>query len=237
MIYVTSDLHGYPLPDFQRLLDKARFSDGDFLFVLGDVVDRNGDGGVAMLQWMMLQPNVELILGNHEAMLLACDFLFQEITEDLIDRLDDVQFGAMLDWMHNGSEPTLNALHALRKRDPEALCDLLDYLRDAPLYDTASAGGRDFLLVHSGLGNFRVDRPLSSYAPDDLLWHRPKPKERFFEDVLTILGHTPTAFYGAPNRMYRTPTWIDIDTGAGSRHPPMLLLLDDLKPIYQDPRE
>ena len=32
MIYATSDLHGYPLSDFQRLLDKAHFSDSDFLF-------------------------------------------------------------------------------------------------------------------------------------------------------------------------------------------------------------
>jgi len=88
MIYATSDLHGYPLPEFQRLLDKARFSDGDFLFVLGDVVDRNGDGGIAMLEWMMLQPNVQLVLGNHEAMLLSCGFLFQEITDDLVSRLD-----------------------------------------------------------------------------------------------------------------------------------------------------
>ena len=49
MIYVTSDLHGYPLKDFQRLLNKANFGEDDFLFVLGDVIDRNGDGGVEML--------------------------------------------------------------------------------------------------------------------------------------------------------------------------------------------
>ena len=46
MNYVTSDLHGYPLADFLRLLDKARFSDADDLIILGDVIDRNGDGGV-----------------------------------------------------------------------------------------------------------------------------------------------------------------------------------------------
>lgn len=232
MIYATSDLHGYPLPDFQRLLDKAHFSASDFLFVLGDVVDRNGDGGIAMLEWMMLQPNVQLILGNHEAMLLACDFLFQEITEDLVSRLDLDQISLMMNWMQNGAEPTLNALHALRKRDPEALIDLLDYLKDAPLYDMATAGGRDFLLVHSGLGQFRKDKRLSDYEADDLLWHRPMPDEQYFDDVTTILGHTPTAFYGTPNRMFQTPTWIDIDTGAGSGYPPMLLRLDDLQPFY-----
>ena len=233
MIYAASDLHGYPLDGFLRLLDNAHFSDADFLFVLGDAVDRNGDGGVAMLEWMMLQPNVQFILGNHEAMLLSCDFLFQEITEDLVKRLDMDQIGRVMNWMRNGAEPTLNALHALRKRDPEALIALLDYLRDAPLYDSVTAGGRDFLLVHSGLGGFRKDKPLSAYEPDDLLWHRPSLDECYFDDVLTVLGHTPTAYYGAPGRMLQTPTWIDIDIGAGSGYPPMLLRLDDLRPFYQ----
>ena len=30
---------------------------------------------------MMLQPNVELIRGNHEQMLLECDFILQEVDE------------------------------------------------------------------------------------------------------------------------------------------------------------
>lgn len=69
MIFVTSDVHGYPLPDFLRLLEKAKFSDADDLIVLGDVIDRNGDGGIEMLRWMLQQVNVRMILGNHEAML------------------------------------------------------------------------------------------------------------------------------------------------------------------------
>ena len=73
MIYVSSGLHGYPLPDFLRLLDQARFSDADDLIVPGDVIDRNGDGGIAMLRRMLQQVNVRMILGNHEAMLLRLD--------------------------------------------------------------------------------------------------------------------------------------------------------------------
>lgn len=49
MTYVISDLHGYPLEKFKKLLEKADFSGDDFLYILGDVVDRNGDGGVEML--------------------------------------------------------------------------------------------------------------------------------------------------------------------------------------------
>ena len=88
MIYVTSDLHGYPLPDFLRLLGKADFSDADELIILGDVIDRNGDGGIAMLRWMLQQVNVRIILGNHEAMLLSCRFLFDTITDESLARFD-----------------------------------------------------------------------------------------------------------------------------------------------------
>ena len=83
MIYVTSDLHGYPLADFQRLLKKAGFTHRDELIVLGDVIDRNGDGGIETLLWMTQQINVRMILGNHEAMMLACSFLLETPEEPL----------------------------------------------------------------------------------------------------------------------------------------------------------
>ena len=83
MIYVISDLHGYSMDKFLMLLAKANFSNNDLLYIIGNVIDRNGDGGVAMLLWLLEQPNAQLILGNHEEMLLACDFMFDEITEEL----------------------------------------------------------------------------------------------------------------------------------------------------------
>lgn len=233
MIYVTSDLHGYPLERFKQLLKQAHFSDRDYLFVLGDVIDRNGDGGVEILRWMMVQPNVELILGNHEAMLLACAFLFDEITMASIDGLNEERLGTLSNWLYNGAQPTLDALRALCKEDADALTDILDYLRDAPLYETVSVGGRDFLLVHSGMENFASDRPLSDYCADELLWCRPRPEQRYYEDVLTVLGHTPTRYYDCTGRAFKTDTWIDIDTGAGGGGSPMLLRLDDLHEFYE----
>ena len=55
MIYVISDLHGYPHERFLQLLKEASFGKDDFLYILGDVVDRNGDGGVETLQWLIYQ--------------------------------------------------------------------------------------------------------------------------------------------------------------------------------------
>ena len=62
MTYVISDLHGYKLEKLKKLLAKADFGEDDFLYILGDVVDRNGDGGVEILEWLLSQYNVQLIL-------------------------------------------------------------------------------------------------------------------------------------------------------------------------------
>ena len=58
MIYVISDLHGYPFERFTALLKEVDFSENDFLYVLGDVVDR-GNEGVRYLLWLKAQKNAE----------------------------------------------------------------------------------------------------------------------------------------------------------------------------------
>ena len=112
MIYVTSDLHGYPLEKFLELLDKAGFSDDDTCYVLGDVIDR-GTEGIKTLLWMMDQPNFEFVLGNHEAMMLACDFICDEITDESIARLTGDKLETYTNWISNGGQQTLNELYAL----------------------------------------------------------------------------------------------------------------------------
>ena len=234
MIYVTSDLHGLELKRFRQLLDKAHFTKDDWLFVLGDVVDRENDGGVSLLLWLMEQPNAELILGNHEAMLLSCDFLFEDITDESIARLDKGKMDLLSNYMLNGGEVTLEALRALKARSPESVSYLLDYLREAPLYTTVTAGDRDFLLCHAGLDHFEPGKKLSAYAADDFLWAWPEREDRYFDDVITVFGHTPTHTFGSPwdGRILKTETWIDVDVGVASGHPPALLRLDDLKEFY-----
>ena len=90
-------------------------------------------------------------MGNHEAMMLSCEFLFDEITEESISNLTGSKLDLYLNWEQNGARPTINALHLIR---PEEINYILEYLHEAPLYETVSVGGKDFLLSHSGLGNF-----------------------------------------------------------------------------------
>lgn len=230
MIYVTSDLHGYPLAEFKKLLERANFSEDDFLYILGDVIDRNGDGGVEMLRWLIKQPNIELILGNHEAMLLSCDFLFKEITMESIENLSTDNMKLLLNYLSNGGNETLKALRALMDESPQEVHEILDYLRYAPLYEAITVGENDFILVHGGLGNFSPDKKLSEYTADELLWTSPDLNERYFDGITIVLGHTPTMTYHEMfnGKILRTKTWIDIDVGAGYGNTPVLLNLDTM---------
>ena len=228
MIYAVSDLHGYPHEEFLNLLYKAGFCDEDFLFVLGDVIDRNGDGGIRTLQWMAMQSNVELILGNHEAMLLACSFVFDDITEENIKTFSDEKIKILSEYIRNGGNPTLKALKALSQEERNSI---LNYLREAPIYDLVSTENRDYILVHAGLGDFRKDKKLSEYTPEELIWKSPEIGVHFYTDVTTVFGHRPTFTYGEAYRgtTIRTDSWIAIDAGAAYGEKPVLLRLDDLR--------
>ena len=220
MIYAISDLHGYPLEKFQNLLKKAEFNDEDYLFVLGDVIDLGMDG-IKYLKWLMLQPNVELILGNHEAMMLSCDFLFDEVSDESASRLSATKLKLLETWKDNGARWTLEGLYILR---PAERKHVIEFLRDAPLYDSVDIGDKRFILTHSGLGNYSNDKRFPSLTDE----------YRF--GTITVFGHTPTFVYGNEynGKVLKTETWINIDVGAGYGYSPVLLRLDDMKEIYAE---
>lgn len=228
MVYVISDLHGFPHNSFIQLLGSSGFCDNDFLYILGDVIDRNGDGGVRTLCWLTEQPNVQLILGNHEAMLLSCEFLFDEVTDTNLRDFTAEKMELLNTYLQNGGGVTLDSIRQLKR---ETQMDIIDYLHEAPLYDAITVNSRDYLLVHAGLENFSPDKRILDYTADELLWNSPRRDEMYFNDITTVFGHTPTFAYGEEHRgkIIKTPTWIDIDTGAGYGEAPVLLRLDDLR--------
>lgn len=233
-IYVTSDLHGLPLKVLKLLLNKVNFSENDWLYILGDVVDRQNDGGIEILKWLLEQPNAQLILGNHEAMLLSCDFVFEEITNENLIGFTKEKIELLMNYTQNGGDVTLKALRKLMHTSPETVEDILDYLREAPLYETVSVGNNDFLLVHSGIDNFDKNKKLSEYTADEFIWAWPEITDEYFDDIITVFGHTPTMSYDntIKGKILKTKTWIDIDVGVPYGNKPALLRLDDLEEIY-----
>ena len=228
MIYTISDLHGYPVEKLKRLLKTADFSDDDYLFILGDVIDRNGDGGIGILRWLLTVPNAQLLLGNHEAMLLACEFVFDEITEETAAGITQEKLEILSNYIDNGGEVTLRELRKLPRETQQVI---FEYLKECPLYETVAAGGKDYILLHAGFDNFRKDRKLSDYSVDELIWTWPELTDEYFDDIHTVFGHTPTKYFDPhyDGRVLRTKTWTDIDAGAAYGNEPVLFRLDDGK--------
>ena len=223
MVYVISDLHGYPVERFQQLLESASFGEEDVCYVLGDVIDRGADGA-ALLRYVLAHPRMHLIRGNHEAMMLQCRFAL----EDDLKEYTASQTMALRRWLSNGGHPTLDGLSCLSYRQATAL---LDQVEQTPLYKFIEVKGQRYLLTHSGLGNFHVDKPIEQYTERELLWHRPQWEETYFPDTVVVFGHTPTLYLNVDSNgcVLRTKTWIAIDTGAAMAKEPTLLCLDTME--------
>lgn len=228
MTYVISDLHGYPIEKLKELLEKANFSEDDRLYILGDVIDRNGDGGIGVLQWLIKQPNAELIMGNHEAMLLACDFIFENVTDAFLEDFGEKKNRLLINYLFNGGGVTLRNL---AKLDVEARCKIVDYLRSCPLYKEINVNGEKYILVHAGLDNFSPDKKISDYSANELLWAEPELNDEYYDDVHTVFGHTPTYLFGEQynGKIVKTRTWTCIDCGAASGNEPVIFCLDNKK--------
>ena len=97
MNYVMGDIHGH-FQRFVSILLQIQLKADDTLFILGDVIDRNPDG-LILLSFIMETPNIKMILGNHEYMML------QTLTAD-----NPILYDAYLDqWYSNGGKVTHDA--------------------------------------------------------------------------------------------------------------------------------
>lgn len=228
MTYVISDLHGYRIEKLKELLEKENFSENDRLYILGDVIDRNGDGGIGVLQWLIKQPNAELIMGNHEAMLLACDFIFENVTDAFLEDFGEKKNRLLINYLFNGGGVTLRNL---AKLDVEARYKIVDYLRKCPLYKEVNVNEEKYILVHAGLDNFSPDKKIGDYSANELLWAEPELNDEYYDYIHTVFGHTPTHLFGEQynGKIVKTRTWTCIDCGAASGNEPVLFRLDDKK--------
>ena len=132
----------------------------------------------------------------------------------MLDSLSVSDYGLLTDWMFNGCESTLSDF---RKLGNDERLDIMDYLEDFSTYEEVSAGGKNYLLVHAGLGNFSREKPLEDYNIDELVWERPDYSKRYFDDIYVVTGHTPTQLIDAnprPGYIYRNENHIAIDCGA-----------------------
>lgn len=230
MVFVISDLHGYSLKKLKLLLEKANFSNDDTLYILGDVIDRNGDGGVETLLWIMQQINVKMLLGNHEQMLRDCWFVFNFLDKSQMEFLNPLLYSRYDNYVRNGGGVTISSLEILRDENSQKFDDVRKFLRSLPLYYEIEVGGKEYLLTHAGLANFDESRPISDYSERELVWYRPYIGDVFYNDKCVVFGHTPTCYLDEDivGEIIVKETWIDIDAGASMGNEPILLCLNNM---------
>jgi serine/threonine protein phosphatase 1 len=183
MTYILSDIHGC-YKEYLELLKIIDFSGDDTMYILGDVVDR-GEEPVKCLLDIIAAPNIHMILGNHEDMLL-----------------DALATGDFEHWFRNGGAVTLEQLLGCTG---EQRGEILTYLTSLPYNYTITVGDRKFVLVHAGLyipeRNNKKASPstaevLSRQSEEDMLWIRDEFfKFRALSTSTVIFGHTPTAYF------------------------------------------
>lgn len=212
--YVMSDIHGES-KRFYAMLKKVRFGSGDTLYILGDVIDRGPDG-VSLLRYILDQPNMVLLLGNHEQ--LCLDYY-----------RDGSTFVEELRWNRNGNAHTLRGFSHMRAR-PRA--ELLEKLRALPDQMEITVGEREFYLVHGFPSSNAYERVWG--RPD---YYAPAP----MPGKTVIVGHTPVVVFSKHEpvrehfRILHAPGFIDIDCGCGhssEQRRLACLRLDDMEEFY-----
>ena len=229
--YVMSDLHGN-YEGYLKMLDLIKFSVKDVLFVNGDVIDR-GDGGIKILQHMMLQSNIYPILGNHEYVAInSLKWLMQEITEENIGKIDNEIIQAISEWQDIGGQKTMEAFHKLSQ---EEKLDIIEYFHEFAPYEEVYVNGVRFVIVHAGLSNYSQEKKLDEYKLYELIFNAPDYDKVYFEDGYLVTGHLPTVAIKEnpnPNKIFIKNHHIAIDCGAGYDGQVGCICLDTFEEFY-----
>ena len=138
------------------------------------------------------------------------------------------KFMELLDMIHFSDEDILYVLGDVVDRGKNPVKTLLKMMEmpnvipiagnhEQMMLECMSVNEQKYLLVHGGLGNFDIKRDIDDYSLDELVWSRVDYDVRYFDDVITVTGHTPTRYIEdnpRPGYVYRKNNHMDIDCGA-----------------------
>ena len=236
MVYVLSDIHGNERR-FNSIMEQIDLHAEDTLYILGDVIDRH-PGGIRILRKIMKMPNVKMLLGNHEYMMLSALGYPYDNSGDA-DEL--IQRKALRLWYANGGRVTHDYLKHIRKSQRS---EIVDFLRGLPLNIDVEVKGIPYKLVHGSPAEYYSDDSGYDNPTQFALWERRRPWEPPPGDYVLVFGHTPTAHYQNcfPMEPWYGNKCIAMDCGCGypetgfGRNPGRLacLCLDTGKVFYSE---
>lgn len=241
-VYTVSDLHGQ-YDAFVEGLEKIDFGGSDELYVIGDAIDRGPDS-IRILEHIKEHKNMDLLIGNHEFMMLN--------SVDLNGKEKCNGEDADLWLYYNGGVKTFEQY---RKLSLEKRQSLLSWLRRRYVIKTLEVQGETFCLTHSyfkeGLENKTYDE-LTYQDVGDIVWksvYRTESETHgidIYRDYAYtfVTGHVPVIVVMRESvgrsdfnelRIFEKGNFIDIDGGCavgyreGIHNGALFLRLDDRK--------
>ena len=163
MTYVMSDIHGNS-KRFDSVMNQIHLQPEDTLYILGDVIDRYPDG-IRILRRLIKMPNVKMLLGNHEYMMLEALEEYEELQTEEQNSHDrkGQRSPKLYQWYRNGGEVTHRYLKHIRKEWRKEICD---YLYILPLNLDVEVNGIKYKLIHAS--------PIEYYQPMTSHYSSPK---------------------------------------------------------------
>ena len=235
MTYVMSDIHGN-ISHYRSIMEQIQLQPEDTLYILGDVIDRYPDG-IRILRKLMAMPNVKMLLGNHEYMMLNA--------LDEPEQPDILREHSLRLWYRNGGAITHTYIKHIKKTIRR---EVFDFLRSLPLNIDIEINGNHYLLVHGSPAEWAGPYLCRYRSPEEFaVWYRMTPAAPSIKDTTIIFGHTPTSEYQDKNplEIWSSPEGgkIGIDCGCGFPLPqeqgcfPLLgrlacIRLEDMKAYY-----
>lgn len=215
-IICISDIHGY-LDDFKSLLQKCSYDpDADFLFILGDIIEK-GTENIATLNYVQnlcQNPKTIFIQGNNDTM--PYRMAFSDDQARFFQRLQSRPTNTFIQMAKTlGITDFTENFPQNRQKVTEAYKSQLDFLQDAPL----AIETKDFILVHAGIENRPDWENSDSRIIQAQHWFL---RHRHCQSKTVICGHYPTYNFRRGNSS-NLPIFdnakriIDIDGGMGTK--------------------
>ncbi len=246
--YVCSDIHGYA-ELFYTGLKRIDFNESrDYLYILGDVIDRGPDGMILLTYIKNHQDCMDTLIGNHELLML------NSVSLRGLPFCTGPQSELWLDY--NGGRVTFEAYRDLSREERK---DLLDWLNSRYLIKTLEVNNQQFILTHSNYLPECENKKLNEVHDDEawsIAWKsmfRSEPEVQIpniyqnYSEKMFITGHVPVFRVSAQlkeceplNPVFIEPNLYNIDGGCSLgkseffRNGLIFLRLDDMQvfPIY-----
>lgn len=225
MIYVMSDIHGNK-KRFDSIMRQIKLKRTDTLYILGDVIDRNPDG-LSILRKLMTKPNVQMLLGNHEYMMLDALY-YHPYPPQPVWRDSELRV-----WYSNGGKVTHTNWKDIRKATRDSI---VQYLLSLPICLEVKLKDKTYILTHGMPVTPNLNsNEMTNREVERSVWYRYPRNASGSDDRISIFGHTPTSYYqdDDPLKIWHGDNLLGIDCGCAYKDGRLACLrLDDMKEFY-----